>query len=358
MNKKINKTTTDKNKKTQGGGFRKCLLVTSIVIGLLSTLIPLIFIGFCSQALLYFPWWRGVVANTTTNPMSEFSIEYENISFKSFDNANLTINGWWVPSKESNNQNICIVSVHGSGRDRYEWFSQIPVYHNEGISILTYDSIDGVGQSDGLGRGIGYSYREHKDVRAAIRLLKDPNQKYNQHCKKIILTGMSLGGGSVIIAGAKDKDLIDGVIAESPYSNAQNAWRHNIFRFLNQGVSSFFPFIKAPYDEILLPKNPPEWIVKTILMITEKRILFTDTNITENDTPINYVDKISPKPLLLIHATHDPVVPHIESVRLYEKSNQPKELWTVYDKHTHQTAVHSASKSEYLEKLRNFIKQL
>jgi fermentation-respiration switch protein FrsA (DUF1100 family) len=42
--------------------------------------------------------------------------------------------------------------------------------------------------------------------------------------------------------------------------------------------------------------------------------------------PIEYVDKISPKPLLLVHGDRDEVVPVAHAKKLFEKAGKPKEL--------------------------------
>ncbi|KAN0025203.1 hypothetical protein ACTFIU_003462 [Dictyostelium citrinum] len=356
INKDKLKSKTTTKIKSKSRCLNKFIVYTSIGMLIISMIIAIGFIGFASHSLLYFPWLRAQSKPNIGDPKTRFGIDFKDVEFDSFDGENNhSIRGWWIPASKENCKKLCVISIHGSGRDRYEWINHTRLFHEEGISILNYDSIDGVGKSDSANRGVGYSYREHKDVRSAIRLLKT-TEPYNKVCEKLVLTGMSLGGGSVIIAAAKDKHLIDGVIAESPYALASSAWRHNIFRFLGAGIGSFFPFIQSPYDQ-LLPKNPPEFIVNTILKLTEYRIISTTINVSKDDTPLNHVDKISPKPILFIHATHDPVVPYAQSVSLYEKANHPKELWTVHNK-THQTAFHSTSIDQYRDKLRNFIKQL
>lgn len=46
-------------------------------------------------------------------------------------------------------------------------------------------------------------------------------------------------------------------------------------------------------------------------------------------SPIRWVDKISPRPLLLIHGDKDDVVPIDHAFRLYEKAREPKEIITI-----------------------------
>jgi alpha/beta superfamily hydrolase len=46
----------------------------------------------------------------------------------------------------------------------------------------------------------------------------------------------------------------------------------------------------------------------------------------ETVTPINWIDRISPRPLLLVHGDADEVIPLEHARRLYGKAKQPKEL--------------------------------
>lgn len=45
--------------------------------------------------------------------------------------------------------------------------------------------------------------------------------------------------------------------------------------------------------------------------------------------PVQYVDKISPRPLLLIHGDKDDIIPIDCSVKLFSKAQEPKELFVV-----------------------------
>jgi fermentation-respiration switch protein FrsA (DUF1100 family) len=46
----------------------------------------------------------------------------------------------------------------------------------------------------------------------------------------------------------------------------------------------------------------------------------------ETITPINWVDRISPRPLLVIHGDADELVPLEHAQSLYQKAREPKEL--------------------------------
>ena len=46
----------------------------------------------------------------------------------------------------------------------------------------------------------------------------------------------------------------------------------------------------------------------------------------ETITPINWIDRISPRPLLLVHGDADELIPLEHARRLYQKAKEPKEL--------------------------------
>ena len=46
----------------------------------------------------------------------------------------------------------------------------------------------------------------------------------------------------------------------------------------------------------------------------------------ETVTPINWIDKISPRPLLLVHGDADELIPLEHAHKLYQKAKEPKEL--------------------------------
>ncbi|EGG17123.1 hypothetical protein DFA_08105 [Cavenderia fasciculata] len=328
----------------------QCIVTLSVVMLVISLSLTGVFVVFVSKALLYFPWMRGIVMGSG-DPMTKHGLSFQEVEWKAYD-TNQTLRGWWIPADSKNDLGNSIIVVHGSGKDRYEWFEQLNHFHEEGLSTLVFDCRDGMGKSDSLERGIGYSFREHKDVRSAIRYVKST---YPEQSKKLILTGMSMGGGSVIIAAAKDRDLIDGVISESAYASPMKAWKHNIYRYLSDGVAKTFKVVEPVQH--LLPTHPPQWLVDLILRITLDKIIASEDNLSQYDTPENLVAQISPKPILFIAATEDPVVPYDQSETLFRVAKEPKELWTI-ESNRHSTAVHISSHEAYRAKLHKFIQSI
>ena len=51
--------------------------------------------------------------------------------------------------------------------------------------------------------------------------------------------------------------------------------------------------------------------------------------LTSKNAPVDYIAKISPRPLLLIHGTLDEIVPYSMSEKLFNAAKEPKRLWTI-----------------------------
>jgi len=50
----------------------------------------------------------------------------------------------------------------------------------------------------------------------------------------------------------------------------------------------------------------------------------------ETITPINWIDKISPRSLLLVHGDADELIPLEHAQKLYQKAQEPKELKIIH----------------------------
>jgi len=65
-----------------------------------------------------------------------------------------------------------------------------------------------------------------------------------------------------------------------------------------------------------------------------KQALSSDTkNYLSIIEPINFVEKIAPRPLLMINAENDDIIPPLMSKLLYKKANQPKQIIWYSSKH-------------------------
>ena len=147
----------------------------------------------------------------------------------------------------------------------------------------------------GHGRSGGwftFSALEWKDLEAVVRFART---RY----ARIIILGFSLGAVSAINFAAKDSRLIHKLIT-----------------------------ISAPisFEEIEFKFWTPE-AMQTGLRGLENGAGCRPGNLwQEKDRPIDHIKTIAPIPILFIHGTHDPIVSHHHSERLYESAGEPKRL--------------------------------
>jgi fermentation-respiration switch protein FrsA (DUF1100 family) len=69
-----------------------------------------------------------------------------------------------------------------------------------------------------------------------------------------------------------------------------------------------------------------------------------------------YIDQISPIPILLIHCTQDSYVSYHHSKLLYEKAKEPKNLWIIEGCKHLQLFTDEQFKHKYQQKLVQFFK--
>eukprot|EP01087_Luapelamoeba_hula_P021137 TRINITY_DN7332_c0_g1_i1.p1 TRINITY_DN7332_c0_g1~~TRINITY_DN7332_c0_g1_i1.p1 ORF type:complete len:605 (+),score=103.27 TRINITY_DN7332_c0_g1_i1:60-1874(+) len=244
-------------------------------------------------------YWQGI----WHNPKHDLHLEYEDIEFSTTDN--LKLRGWFVPAPANHirNHNIGIVLVHGGGRDRRAWLRHVPLFHDQGYDVMLFDFSEH-GCSDGSRRGFSYGIREKEDVKFAARWMKEV-----KGIQKIVAIGTSVGGASVIMAAAEDS-TIDAVIAENPVSCAEEFALFHLKRMVSSYVPNTYGFLLAP-----------------VYSIISRVFLFRIGAFFGYDRPYQVIEKISPRPVMLMHGTADDLVPKDHSENLYEVAKEPKELW-------------------------------
>jgi hypothetical protein len=125
-------------------------------------------------------FFEKVERNPVTRTPSEASLEFENISFKSLDDVNLS--AWYMPSE--NSRKIVIFNHFMLGNKagavpHEDWgnivVDFIPIYKHlvdAGYNVFTYD-LRNHGESDVFNEGaLGITNTEYQDVVASIRYVK------------------------------------------------------------------------------------------------------------------------------------------------------------------------------------------
>jgi len=212
----------------------------------------------------------------TETPRTAAGLDFQEIAFAAPDGR--TVRGWLVPAA-GDAKDLGVVALHGRGGDRRGALAQLPIFHGEGAGVALIDMREN-GLSDGKGRGIGLAVRESEDAVAAAEDLR------RRGYRKIVVFGCSLGASAAVLAAARDP-AIDGVIAESTLGSFESFKADGATRRLARFG------LRAP------------WVAdawgRAVVAVTRWRI-----GLQHYERPFDVVDRIAPRPILLIHGERDP----------------------------------------------------
>jgi fermentation-respiration switch protein FrsA (DUF1100 family) len=211
------------------------------------------------------------------NP-SQDGYTYEIVQFLSEDGTKL--NGWFIPAKGKALGTV--IHFHGNAQNMSAHYSFVSWLPANGFNLFVFD-YRGYGKSEGKLSRKGV-YQDSIAAVAYIKTRSDIDQD------KLVLLGQSLGGANALaVAGSKKFDGIVGVVSESAFSSYK-------------GVATDHAGILKPFACLLIGNTY---------------------------SPLKAVKNISPIPLVIIHGTHDPVVPYNHAKKLFNEALEPKNLWTI-----------------------------
>jgi pimeloyl-ACP methyl ester carboxylesterase len=259
--------------------------------------------------------WAGKIHD----PQLDFGTPFESVEFETDGGA--TLRGWWVPGAPG--ARVGVVTVHGAGADRRDFLRHLPVFHEAGYPVLMFDCREH-GISDGASRGISFGVREHADVIAAVRYARRRGE-----LEGVAVIGTSQGGASVILAAARDPS-IDAVVSENPFTDIDSLIRDGAAAFDSRAAD-------AP--------NLVGWIA----WLTAWRI-----DADEIPAPIEAIQQIAPRPLLLMHGTADRVIPVAHTHALH-RAAPLAELWIAEG--AHHAALFDAAPDEWRRRVLDFLER-
>lgn len=184
-----------------------------------------------------------------------------------------------------------IVLVHGYGGSQDEMLPVAAALHTAGFGVFTFDG-RGCGRSEGV---VTFGALECDDLVAVVGHLVD---RPEVDADRIGVFGFSMGAATAILAAAQEP-RIRAVVADSAWSSAHSWLRASIRSFLMHPRERF---------------SPPS------LKLVELR---TGIDL-DSLRPVDVVDRIGPRPLLLLHGDADTVVLPEDGDRLLAKAAEPK----------------------------------
>jgi dipeptidyl aminopeptidase/acylaminoacyl peptidase len=247
-----------------------------------------------------------LLPNKTTNPLTELSLPYEDVMFPTTDG--LSLRGWFIPAEEADAP--AILYAPATGHDQRSGLSLVSEFHRAGYHVLLF-SYRGHAQSDGTRGMFTYGDAESKDVDAAVHYLRSV-----RGIRDIGAIGHSAGAVSAILSAARNP-LVGAVVAVAPFNCVTEVWHTS------------------------RPALVPSFVLDWTLWASEKLRGFE----RENVCPVNVVDRIAPRPLLVIHGMEDQRITEGQVSRLFEAAQKPKALWLV------EGATHDGIRNPVLDEL-------
>lgn len=230
------------------------------------------------------------IANTT-RPADLGLTTAEDVTFQTSDG--LTLHGWFIPPTRPNRATVIV--LHGLGDNRSTILPVAALLVEDGFGALVYDARNH-GDSDGAVTTLGLN--EVRDVAAALSFLQAQDLVGPE--APIGIVGHSMGGATALRATARIP-AIACVTAISAYATLEDN--------INEAVQRLAGLPPFPFGQLIVSFGEQE------------------ANASLYDVrPIDDLAAITPRPVLFIHGTDDPLILVRNSERMYEAAQEPKEL--------------------------------
>jgi uncharacterized protein len=207
---------------------------------------------------------------------ADWGFKFEKLNFKSTDGTPL--HGWFIPGR-SGKSKATVVFSHGNAGSMGHHLGFVIWLAEAGYNVLMYD-YRGFGKSGGAVERRGMI----NDVKAAFTYVC---RRSDVNPQRLISYGHSLGGAkSVTALGESPVKGLRAVVIDGAFASYQKMAR----------------VIGGQLGESL---------------------------VTDELAPKDYIGKLSPVPLLVVHGTRDEVVPVSQGRQLFETAKEPKTLFEV-----------------------------
>jgi len=207
----------------------------------------------------------------------------EDIYFKTPDG--ITLHGWLFVANPHAQGTILI--LHGNAENLSTHVNSVLWLIREGFNIFIFD-YRGYGRSEGKPNLKGV----HVDAEAALKTVLGMPETIG---KRVVVLGQSLGGAIAVytVANFPQKDRIAALALDSAFSSYRLIAREKLGLF----------FLTWPFQYPL-------------------SFLFND-----DYSPVKWISKVAPVPVLIMQGVNDPVVPTHHGFLLYEAALMPKDFW-------------------------------
>lgn len=221
----------------------------------------------------------------------ELDIDHEEVRFVTRDHV--VLKGWWFPVNGSDRIVVAMTGRHGTKDDLIGIGTGL---WKRGYNVLLFD-YRARGESENSTASIGHF--EFADGEAALDYAMQRVVHREGTCRPALL-GYSMGG-AISLQLAALRPEVETVVADCPFANLKH-------------------LVELRLQERFVP-------VRYLMPVIEflNRAIYSYH--LDEVSPLRWVSRISPRPILLIHAENDRIIPVEDSYKLYEMAGEPKELW-------------------------------
>jgi uncharacterized protein len=237
----------------------------------------------------------------------------QDVSFDSESGSR--IHGWYVTRRTDNPAVLLLHAIHG---DRTWMMTRAGMLLNAGYAILAID-LSAHGESQG--EGITFGWREHHDVTAAVRYLRE----VKGHAR-VGAIGESLGGAAIVMGDRSEH--LNAVILEMVFMDLDSA----VFDRVAQWLGPWGATIIAP---LLTGQGP-------------RRLGFASDELR----PIDRVGDLA-SPVFVMGGECDAHTPSEDTRALFDAAQGPKELWIVPG--AIHANLHAQARAAYNERVLAFL---
>src|SRR4051794_26965022 len=260
-----------------------------------------------------------------------------------FDAEGVTLRGWFYTADSSSGPAPTIVMAHGFSAVKEMYLDKYAeTFAAAGFNSLVFDNRN-FGDSDGTPRQEIDPVAQVRDYRHAITYATTLPET---DTSRIGVWGSSYSGGHVLVVAAIDrrvKAVVSQVPLVSGYDNLRALVRADFIdgfrqQFDEDRLARFKgdppAMVPVVAEDPLAPAALPtpdswQWFTETSKLRApnwKNEVTLRSVEMLAEYNPIDYIDQISPPPLLLLPAQNDVLTPTHLAIGAYGRAREPKKL--------------------------------
>lgn len=263
-------------------GFKKTVVVIVIILVVLFMALLL------AIPFMVMPMFLGQRYEQEQFDSANFGIESERVTLTTDDS--LSIAAWRTGAEESKGTVVILSGIQNPSVTAFFGYAKM-LADNHWNSLL----IEMRARSESEGEEIGFGMTEWLDLKAGVDYLTDSADTKDL---PIVALGTSMGAGTVIIA-AGELPRIDAIISISSFSSWSDLFIDNMAMF---GIPKAIGILDIPFINLYMGMHFGFSALKY--------------------SPLNGIDKLGERPILMMHSTGDTQVPYSEFQKLLDRAGK------------------------------------